>query len=137
MELPTEQVLFLYDRTMYKGGPMSRVFQLSSLTRELLYQIAGHMFTVALVIQNSGASQLTEAQISNEIYHCLRHIRLNEHTRKLEVVKHHGIEQWQEQLAFFDGGYGYVEDAPNLFDEKIYPAEETGNAAAYLSKTAK
>lgn len=122
MTLPTEQILFLYDRTPYKGGPMSGVIQLSGMAKELFYQATGCVFPVAVRLKKQATDQLGEAQLSNELYHCLRHVSLNEKTKELELVRHHGVEQWEEQIAFADGGYGYAEDAPNLFDERIYPA---------------
>lgn len=123
IDIPTQQILFLYDERPYTGGPISCVVQLSKMTKELLYQVTGCLFTVAIRMNRAASKQLREAPLSNEIYHCLRHMRLNEKTGELEVTKHHGVEQWEEQMTFADG-ISFAEDSPNLFDERIFPADE-------------
>lgn len=127
-DLPTQQILFLYDWTQYSGGPMSCVIQLSPLTRELLYQTTGCLFTVAIRLKKEGTTHILEAPLSNEIYHCLRHLRVNKKTGYLEVVHHHAIEQWPEQAVFADG-VGYAVDSPNLFDVRILPESEQPSTA--------
>lgn len=67
LDLPTQQILFLYDWTHYNGGPMSSVIQFSPLTRELLYQITGCLFTVAIRLKKEATSHILEAPLSNEI----------------------------------------------------------------------
>ena len=71
--------------------------------RELLYQATGCLFTVAIRLKKEATSHILEAPLSNEIYHCLRRLRVNEKTGELEIVRHHAIEQWPEQAVFADG----------------------------------
>lgn len=127
ISLPTQQILFLYDYKPYKGGSMGHVISLSPITRDLLYQTTGCFYTVAIRLNKDATSHLKEAPLSNVLYHCLRHLRVNEETQELEVVNHHGIEEWPEQVAFANGK-AYTDEAPNLFDERIFPQEATPQA---------
>ena len=133
IDLPTQQIIFLYDWKPYMGGDMGHTIQLSQITRELLYQITGCFYTVAIRLNKEATSRLQEAQISNVLYHCLRHLRVNDKTGELEVVSHHAVEEWPEQVAFAEGK-SYAKNSPNLFDVRIFPrkdeAEQTDNPTA-------
>ena len=120
MDVKTERILFLYDRTPYKGGPAGEVFLMPEMARQTLYQTSGCVFDVAICLKERRTDTLCEAQLSHELYHCLRHVGYNAKTKRLEVIKRHDVEQWLEQLPFAEGD-GYAVDSPNLFDERIYP----------------
>ena len=121
MALPTRQILFLYDKTPCGGGPVGTVMILPQVARDLFYQATGCLFTAALVVKQQAMKNLREAQFSNELYHCLRHFAVSQKTHEIELVRRHGVEQWKEQAPYSNGLDGFPEDAPNLFDERIYP----------------
>ena len=123
MKLPLRKILFMYDKTPYRDGPIGKALLLPAMTRDLLYQTTGCMFTAAIIFKHNGMAKLLEAQFSNEVYHCLRHFAVNAKTGALELVRRHEVEQWKEQASYSSGLGGFPANAPNLFDERIYPAE--------------
>lgn len=127
MRLPLQKILFLYDKTPYKSGPIGRVMLLPVIAKDLFYQASGCMFEAALVINHNGMQQLLEAQFSNELYHCLRHFSVNEKTGAVELIRRHNVEQWEEQASYSNGIDSFPADAPDLFDERIYPLGEIDN----------
>ena len=125
MDVKTERIMFLYDRTPYTSGPAGAVFLLPEMVRQTLYQTSGCMFDAAICLKERRTDTLCEAQLSQELYHCLRHVGYNSKTKRLEVIKRHDIEQWAEQLPFAEGD-GFAANSPNLFDERIYPKSGIG-----------
>ena len=45
MKLPLRKILFMYDKTPYRDGPIGKALAAACLTRDLLYQTTGCMFT--------------------------------------------------------------------------------------------
>ena len=127
MQLPLRQILFLFDKKPYKGGPVADVMPMPAIAKDLFFQATGCLFEAVLTANHQAMQGLLEAQVSNVLYHCLRHFSVNKKTGVVEINRRHGVEQWEEQVSYSNGIDGFPEDAPNLFDERIYPIGESEN----------
>lgn len=97
-----DRILFLMDRVKESKTSGSAVFRIPPLWREVLHQLTGREFDVAIKLWEENAARLSSAQMGALLYHELRHLSLDGKTGEHRLNLRHDTEDWGELVPFGD-----------------------------------